>query len=120
MSARWKVLAGHRQSYADPVAFARGDCVRLTGREDCWDGHRWVWAIGPDGREGWIPPHTVEPFGDGFRACRDYSARELTVAPGDCVTAGALELGWRWCRNAAGEEGWVPDRVLAPPADGER
>ena len=108
-----RAIAAHRRSYAHPIAFRRGEAVQLTGREDDWHGHRWVWAIGPDGREGWIPPQTVAAGADGTFACVDYSAAELTVAAGETVWAAAAQLGWRWCRNGLGEEGWLPCEVLA-------
>ncbi len=33
---------------------AKGEFLSLTGREDVWDGHRWLWAVADDGREGWV------------------------------------------------------------------
>jgi len=34
----------------------------------------------------------------------------LVLEPGESVQVG--DRGWSWCRNAAGREGWIPDRSL--------
>ena len=47
------VLENHSASYADSIKVAKGEFLSLTGREDVGDGHRWLWAIADDGREGW-------------------------------------------------------------------
>jgi len=49
------VLYSHNATYSDPIRVAKGEIVRLTGREDLWDGHRWLWAVAEDGKEGWVP-----------------------------------------------------------------
>ncbi len=70
-TAHWKVVETHHATYPDPIAFDAGDVVRLTGREDIWDGYRWQWAIAPDGREGWIPDSLANcagPAGTSFVA----------------------------------------------------
>lgn len=108
-----RVVQAHRQSYADPIAFRTGERVRLTERRDVWDGHPWAWAIGPDGREGWIPLDTLEADAGGHVACCDFDAIELSVEPGECVRLIETRLGWCWCVGAQGRAGWVPARCLA-------
>ena len=98
------VTQAHTRSYDNPIGFSRGDPVTLTGRSDVWAGHVWVWAMGPDGREGWIPPSCVV---NGI-ALRDYSARELTVSEGDVLRVVSSESGWCWCVDKGGLSGWVP------------
>ena len=108
-----RVIVAHNASYADPIAVAAGDALILTGRADIWEGHRWLWAVAPDGREGWVPD-TLPVIPDGTaRAERDYSARELDCAEGAQLEALAATHGWTLCRDAAGATGWVPDRCLA-------
>ncbi len=56
------VLESHNASYADPIKVAKGEFLLLTGQEDVWDGHRWLWAVADDGREGWVrawPAHCI-------------------------------------------------------------
>lgn len=102
------VMKGHQASYQDPIRVKQGDAVSLTGREDVWDGHRWLWAVAADGREGWIPDDLIVEDGEPPRAARDYSAVELTCRAGESVEVRYETHGWGWCRNSAGREGWVP------------
>ncbi|MEM7267700.1 MAG: SH3 domain-containing protein [Pseudomonadota bacterium] len=104
------VIEDYTASYADPIRFAPGDLVRLTGREDIWDGWRWLWAIAPDGREGWIPD-SFSLDGDDFVASEAYSAMELTCAAGEKLLGQRCLHGWVWCEGAGGS-GWVPERNL--------
>ncbi len=104
-----EVREGWTASYADPIRLGAGEAVRLTGREDIWDGYRWLWAIAPDGREGWVPDTLIV---DG-RATRNYSAQELTCAAGDSLTVIEELHGWAWCDNGKGSAGWVPLRCLS-------
>ncbi|WP_316015238.1 SH3 domain-containing protein [Roseobacter sp. HKCCA0434] len=101
-----RVIADWTASYADPIRLRAGEAVRLTGREDIWDRHRWLWAEAGE-RVGWVPDDLVARG----RALRDYSALELTVKAGEEVEAGPAQHGWRWCSGARGE-GWVPEWCL--------
>lgn len=103
-----EVIEGWTASYTNPVRVRAGEALVLDGREDLWDGHRWLWARGPDGREGWVPDSLVAPDGT---ASRDYSALELTCDAGERLEAVEERHGWVLCRNAEGE-GWVPVRNL--------
>jgi len=108
-----RVTAAWTASYDDPIALKAGEPLILTGRADIWEGgHRWLWAVAPDGREGWVPDSLVAP---GDRARRDYSAAELTVETGQRVEALDATHGWTLCRAEDGAEGWVPDGHLGPP-----
>jgi SH3-like domain-containing protein len=50
------------------------------------------------------------------RILRDYSSMELTVSPGEVVTGFETVEGWIRCRNANGDEGWVPEENCSPLA----
>ena len=108
------VLVAHEASYPDPIRVRAGDPVRLSGAAEIWDGHRWLWAAAADGREGWMPDDLVETAGGEAVAAADYSALELSCVPGERLACLAERHGWALCRNAAGGEGWVPARNLAP------
>ena len=114
MAQQLSVIADHRASYSDPIAFAAGDAITLSDRRDIWDGHQWIWARAPDGKEGWIPDDITERRGDLTVALRDYAAQELTCRVGETMTGLKSTHGWTWCQNAAGESGWVPTRNLRP------
>ncbi len=113
MAERRIVRESHNASYADPIAVGAGEPLTLTGREDDWDGHRWLWAVAPDGREGWVPDDLAVGQGDGHVAARDYTAIELTCTAGEVVDVVRESHGWAWCRAQDGREGWVPRRNLS-------
>jgi len=92
-------------TYADPIRVRAGEALVPDGREDLWDGHRWLWARAPDGREGWVPDTLVALDGT---AGWDYSAAELGCTTGEVLEVVARTHGWALCRNDAGAEGWVP------------
>jgi hypothetical protein len=50
------------------------------------------------------------------RVNRGYNTKELEGIAGDelIVLERDDEAGWLWCRNDAGDEGWIPTRVLQP------
>lgn len=107
------VLEAHWASYADSIEVAKGAPLSLTGREDLWDGHRWLWAVAEDGRDGWVPDDLVTETDNGPVAVRDFSAIELTCAAGEAVAFIRETHGWAWCRKDNGREGWVPLRCFA-------
>ncbi len=45
---------------------------------------------------------------------QDYSARELTVQPGEEVVIEEARHGWLLVRNAQGERGWIPASHTKP------
>jgi len=108
---------GWQASYADPVRVRAGAPLTLSGREDIWDGHRWLWARAADGRAGWVPDTLVSPEG---RAVRAYSAMELSCVAGEEMEALEDIHGWTLCRNGAGAEGWVPSRHLREVPERQR
>jgi len=107
------VLENHNASYAEPIRVAKGAALSLTGREDVWDGHRWLWAVADDAGEGWIPDDLITETDDGPIASRDFSAIELTCSAGEAVDVIWETHGWAWCRKSDGREGWVPLRNLS-------
>ncbi len=107
------VLEEHNASYADSIEVARGAPLSLTGREDVWDGHRWLWAVADDGGQGWVPDDLISETDDGPVALRDFSAIELTCAAGEVVESLWETHGWAWCRKRDGGKGWVPLRNLS-------
>jgi len=98
-------------SYPDPIQARAGDALELDGREDLWDGHRWLWAKHADGKEGWVPD-AIASEAHPFTATETYSALELSCTKGQALTALRVLHGWVWCLDEAGQRGWVPLRNL--------
>lgn len=114
MSTKRIVSEAHVASYADPIAFRIGDPVNLTGKSDNWNGHIWLWAVGPDGRSGWIPDTAVCLSEERPIASCNYSAIELTCPVGEILTVLDETHGWVWCQTVDGVEGWIPLEKLLP------
>jgi len=106
------LLEDHVASYEDPIAFTQGQALSLTGKAEIWDGYRWLWAVGPDGRAGWIPDDSVIVKDGGVIALRDYSAMELTCDKGAILLVIEETHGWVWCSAPNGLAGWVPANKL--------
>lgn len=106
------VVLAHVASYADPIRLLKGDAIVLSGRSDIWDGHRWLWAIAPDGREGWIPDDLPIERSGWVSADRDYSAVELSCVLDETMQVVEVHHGWVWCCNGTGAQGWVPHANL--------
>jgi hypothetical protein len=107
------LLEAHNASYADPIEVAKGARLSLTGRDDVWEGHRWLWAVAEDGREGWIPDDLATVTEEGPVASQDFSAIELTCTAGEAVAIIRETHGWAWCRKDDGSEGWLPLKNLS-------
>ncbi len=98
--------------FPTPIRVVAGEVVVLSGREELWDGHRWVWGCGPDGREGWVPDCFVDVTESKAVARVDYDASELSCAVGEILEPIRAVYGWVECRAAGGAVGWVPLRHL--------
>ena len=106
------VSSSHTAKYPDPINVSAGDRLTLPGDFEIWDGYRWLWAVAPDGKSGWIPDTLVAGSDRAPIAGADYSALELSCAVGEQLEVMSEHHGWAWCRNAAGKEGWVPLRSV--------
>lgn len=111
-----RVIADYMVQYADPISVRAGETFTLTGREDLWQGHRWLWGVAADGRAGWVPAAWVERQGGQGVCRRAYAARELGVSAGASVTVLEAASGWLWCADDQGRTGWVPAENLAVAA----
>ena len=93
-----------------PLHLQPGDPVTPGPRDQSWPG--WIWVTTADGRGSYVPEDILDPAGTSVHT--SFSARDLSVRQGERVTALREVKGWLWCRNAAGEEGWLPEFVLRP------
>ena len=100
-----------------PLHLAVGDVVAIGPRDRSWPG--WIWASTTDGRGSYVPEDILVvaenpgPNEHGQATVRvAFSARDLSVRHGELVHALREVSGWLWCRNEAGDEGWLPDFVF--------
>lgn len=105
--------ADYEEKDANPMRLSSGAEVSVGPVDRAWPG--WVWAIDSLGREGYVPEGILEPLGEGrFALMEDFDSTVLKVSRGDSVDSLREIHGWHWCRNGAGDEGWVADYLLSP------
>jgi len=92
--------------YERTVVFRSGERLQYERRESEWDG--WLWCTSAADEQAWVPEAWVTVEEDACVMIRDYTARELSLEPGDEVYAILRESGWIWVTTAAGGSGWVP------------
>jgi hypothetical protein len=93
-----------------PLILAAGDTVSTGPRDKSWPG--WIWVSTIDGRGSYVPEDILKIEGVTAKVITAFSTRDLSVKQGERVTALREVSGWLWCRNAAGDEGWLPEFVL--------
>jgi hypothetical protein len=60
-----------------------------------------------------VPEDILTPKEDGTaEVIRPFYARDLSVVREEAVESLREVKGWHWCRNAQGEEGWLPAYLL--------
>jgi SH3-like domain-containing protein len=109
---RFIVVKDWVATYANPISISAGEQVELTGRQEDWDGHIWLWAKSADGLEGWIPDSLFDIGKTLHLAKDDYTAVELSCQTGQVLSGIKDTHGWVYCRSADGRLGWVPRRNL--------
>lgn len=110
---RCVLTADHEIPRRDPVVLEPGEVVQVGERDTEWPA--FVFVTTSHGT-GWVPVHHLDVSGTVGTVRVGYDTTELPASAGESVTLvrDDLESGWSWCRNAAGREGWIPHRVLAP------
>jgi uncharacterized protein YgiM (DUF1202 family) len=93
-----------------PLSIQAGDTVTVGPRDKSWTG--WIWVSTTEGRGSYVPEEILSVEGTSAKVLAPFSARDLSVQQGETVTALREVSGWLWCRNATGEEGWLPEFVL--------
>jgi SH3-like domain-containing protein len=105
---RYRVTKSWTTVYSDPITVNAGERLVLSGKEDMWEGHRWLWARSAAGKEGWVPDSLITAGPEGAIARSAYTAVELDCVVGDVLEAVDETHGWVMCRNPEGRAGWVP------------
>lgn len=110
----FRVLEDWQATYAHPIHVEAGDVLFITGRQDNWESHIWLWVRSAGGLEGWMPDIIVNETKFGYVATEEYTAAELTCRRGQVLVGEKETHGWVFCRSADGAAGWVPRKNLAP------
>ncbi len=105
------VASDHESPERAPIEIKPGDRVDVGERDTTWPA--FVLVATASG-SGWVPERHLDGNRPTATVLHPYDTRELTVRAGDRLTL--LEddpvSGWSWCRDAAGDTGWVPHNVL--------
>jgi hypothetical protein len=109
--ASFTANADYEDKDSDPLFLHPGDEVTTGPVDQTWPG--WVWAENSSGKNGYVPEAILEPLGEGrFAAMEAFDPTVLTLKRGDSLESMKQIHRWHWCRNAAGQEGWVADYLL--------
>jgi hypothetical protein len=104
------VIQGHSPPDYPAVSWKRGQKLKVGRRDTEWT--EFLWCQDDFGQSGWAPEPFLEMDGMTAVLKRDYETTELTVSPGDFVDVVESVAEWHWCRNSAGDLGWIPARCL--------
>ena len=100
-----RVRADYAAQYADPIHGRAGQPLTIVRRDEEYPA--WVWCVGPDRREGWVPLEFLRVDGDHASLLRDCDARELSVKSGEQVAVLEEIGGWTRVTATDGRTGWV-------------
>lgn len=114
MSKTYRAVEPYHSPFADPLVAKAGARLQFERKESEWEG--WLWCTDPSGKSGWAPESWLTLDEGTCTLRRDYTARELSVAPGELIAAELVESGWVFGSKPSGEQGWVPLNRLAPAA----
>ncbi len=113
MTHEYLANADYEERNSEALHLAPGDAVTIGPEDRAWPG--WVWAVGANGRGGYVPKEILRIDGnDRATAMESFDPTVLAVRRGDHLTSLRQIHGWHWCRNAAGAHGWVAGYLLRP------
>ncbi len=105
------MVVAHDVPERQPVRITPGEQVEVGDRSAEWP--EFVFVTTRSGG-GWVPARHLSASRGSATVLMTYDTTELPTVVGERLEV--LEpdpaSGWTWCRNAAGREGWVPDRTL--------
>jgi hypothetical protein len=111
LSGEYQIAVSHQPEPGQPLVVSQGDILTYKRKPTEWRG--WLWCSNHSGGAAWVPETYVEIEGSACRMTRDYTSRELAVAPGETVVVEFEESGWVWVTKTDGESGWIPIRCLS-------
>jgi hypothetical protein len=99
---KFVVTEVHRGPVHAPLSLKKGNLVSV-GETYKGPGNwpDWVWCVSDAGIGAWVPLQILERRDDGTAiALEGYSSRELSVEPGEILTAAIERNGWMWALGA--------------------
>lgn len=110
-SDRVVAIVAHAPPARAPLRVGVGDVVSVERRDSEWPAFGFVRT---EAGEGWVPLRHLSAAAGTATVLTSYDTTELVVGEGEVleVVARDDESGWLWCRDASGNEGWVPIRAL--------
>jgi hypothetical protein len=105
------VHSTHQIPNRPPITIRPNERVQVGDRDTDWPA--FVFVASEHG-QGWVPERHLDDARPVATVRTAYDTRELGVPAGAVVTVVRDDplSGWAWCRDDAGDEGWVPHRVL--------
>lgn len=102
-----RVVVDHEIPQRPPTQLCVGEPVMVGDRDTQWPEFVFVEATTGS---GWVPARHLSSDHGAAIVEVAYDTTELAVAAGEEVTVVERDdlSGWWWCRNATGDEGWVP------------
>ena len=97
-----------------PIKVTVGESVSIGPRSPEWPAFVFVTSAHGD---GWVPIQNLSAEVGEAVVEVDYDTTELPLRAGQTVEVLVQDdaSGWWWCRNSAGNKGWVPISALADP-----
>lgn len=110
---RLRAISKHSIPDRPPIQVVPGQRVRAGRRDTEWP--EFMFITTGDGA-GWVPERCLDTSSDPAIVLAGYDTTELATTAGEDLTLVERDdpSGWAWVRNAAGQEGWVPLRTVAP------
>jgi SH3-like domain-containing protein len=108
--SRVVVRERYAAQYTDPIAFRCGDVIHVGLPDPVFA--EWFWCQGRDGKEGWVHRSFLSQTTGQAIGISNYSARELTVSPGEAGQVIRALDGWVFLELQDGRAGWVPEKAV--------
>ena len=110
---RFRANSDYEDRDSHPLKLGVGDEVKTGAPDQTWPG--WIWVVDAQGNDGYVPEEILVETGSGLSRVKDtFDPRVLKIRRGDRLESIRRIHGWHWCRNEAGEEGWVAGYLLRP------
>jgi len=106
-----RAVKAHHIPQRPSIQVAAGQRLRVGELDTTWPA--FIFVTTEDG-QGWVPARYVDTSSSPPVMVAPYDTTELPTSVGEVLTVLIRDdlSGWTWVRNAAGQEGWVPDDTI--------